>query len=57
LPDPDTELQINDRLLFAGRNHARRQMLWTLMDSHSLMGNISGKQLPRGALWRKLSKG
>ena len=57
LPDPDTELQINDRLLFAGRDHARRQMLWTLMDSHSLMGNISGKQLPRGALWRKLSKG
>ena len=56
LPDPDTELQINDRLLFAGRDHARRQITWTLMDSHSLMGNISGKQLPRGALWRWLSK-
>lgn len=56
LPGPDTELQINDRLLFAGRDHARRQMLWTMMDSHSLMGNISGKQLPRGALWRWLSK-
>jgi len=55
LPEPDTELQINDRLLFAGRDHARRQMLWTLMDSHSLLGNISGKQLPRGALWRWLS--
>jgi len=55
LPDPDTELQINDRLLFAGREHARRQMTWTLMDSHSLMGNITGKQLPRGALWRWLS--
>jgi len=56
LPGPDTELQINDRLLFAGRDHARRQMLWTMMDSHSLMGNISGKHLPRGALWRWLSK-
>jgi Trk K+ transport system NAD-binding subunit len=56
LPGPDTELQINDRLLFAGRNHARRQMLWTMMDSHSLLGNISGKQLPRGALWRWLSE-
>ncbi|NOR41583.1 MAG: potassium transporter TrkA [Gammaproteobacteria bacterium] len=55
LPDPDTELQIRDRLLFAGRDHARRQMLWTLMDSHSLLGNISGKHLPRGAVWRWLS--
>ena len=55
LPDADTELQISDRLLFAGRAHARRQMLWTLKDSHSLLGNISGRQLPRGALWRWLS--
>ena len=55
LPEPDTELQINDRLLFAGRDHARRQMLWTLHDTHSLMGNITGKHLPRGALWRWLS--
>ena len=56
LPETDTELQSNDRLLFAGRNHARRQMLWTIRDTHSLMGNISGKHLPRGALWRWLSK-
>jgi voltage-gated potassium channel len=56
LPDPDTELQLNDRLLFAGRNQARLYMLWTLMDTHALMGNITGKQLPRGALWRWLSK-
>jgi len=55
LPDPDTELQIHDRLLFAGRDHARRQMLWTMHDSHSLMGNASGKHLPRGVLWRWLS--
>jgi len=56
LPDADTELQIHDRLLFAGRDHAHRQMLWTLTDSHSLLRNISGKQLPRGALWRWLSE-
>ena len=56
LPDPDTRLQINDRLLFAGRDNARRQMHWTLLDAHSLMGNITGKHLPRGALWRWLSK-
>ena len=55
LPDGNTELQIHDRLLFAGRGLARRQMLWTLMDSHSLLVNASGKHLPRGALWRWLS--
>jgi len=56
LPDNNTELQIHDRLLFAGRDHARRQILWTLMDSHSLLVNASGKHLPRGALWRWLSE-
>jgi Trk K+ transport system NAD-binding subunit len=56
LPDGNTELQIHDRLLFAGRDIARRQMLWTLFDSHSLLVNISGKHLPRGAVWRWLSK-
>jgi len=56
LPGPDPELQINDRLLFAGRDNARRQMHWTLLDAHSLMGNITGKQLPRGVLWRWLSE-
>jgi voltage-gated potassium channel len=55
LPDDSTELQIHDRLLFAGRGHARRQMLWTLMDSHSLLVNATGKHLPRGALWRWMS--
>jgi Trk K+ transport system NAD-binding subunit len=55
LPENDTELQIHDRLLFAGRGQAQKQMLWTLMDSHSLMNNVSGKHLPRGGLWRRLS--
>lgn len=56
LPDSNTELQIHDRLLFSGRGEARRQMLWTLKDSHSLLVNASGKHLPRGALWRWMSK-
>ena len=56
LPDNDIELQIHDRLLFAGRDEAMRQMLWTLKDSHSLMGNATGKHLPRGGLWRWLSE-
>jgi len=57
LPDGKTELQIHDRLLFAGRDNARRNMAWTMLDSHSLFVNASGKHLPRGALWRWLSKG
>ena len=56
LPDSNTELQIHDRLLFAGRGEARRQMLWTLNDSHSLLANASGKHLPRGAFWQWMSK-
>lgn len=56
LPGLDTELQIHDRLLFAGRSKVRMQMLWTMKDSHALLGNVSGKHLPRGALWRWLSK-
>lgn len=56
LPGADTELQLNDRLLFAGRDNARRQMQWTLLDAHSLMGNVIGRHLPRGMLWRWLSE-
>lgn len=56
LPDGNTELQVNDRLLFAGRDQAHRVMTWTLMDTHALMGNITRKHLPRGAVWRWLSK-
>lgn len=56
LPGADTSLMENDRLLFAGRDYARRQMLWTLNDPHSLLGNVTGKQLPRGSLWRWLSE-
>ena len=56
LPGRDQQLLEGDRLLFAGRSQAHRQMTWTLMDSHSLMSNITGKHLPRGAVWRKLSK-
>ena len=56
LPEQNTELQIGDHLLFAGQHHARREMHWTLMDSHSLLTIVSGRQLPRGALWRWLSE-
>ena len=54
LPDADHELLEDDRLLFAGRGSARREMLWGLSDANSLLGYASNKQLPRGAIWRWL---
>lgn len=56
MPGPETELQINDRLLFAGRDRAHKQMLWTINDAHSLMGNVTGEHLPRGLIWRWISE-
>lgn len=56
LPGLDTELQVNDRLLFAGRDLAHKQMLWTLNDPHSLLGNVTGTHLPRGSIWRWISE-
>ena len=56
LPGADTELHEGDRLLFAGRDDARQQMSWTLQDTHALLTNITGKELPRGSLWRWLSE-
>jgi Trk K+ transport system NAD-binding subunit len=55
LPESDSELQAGDRLLFAGRGQAHREITWTLVDSHSLLRNITGRYLPRGAVWRWLS--
>jgi len=52
LPGEDFELLEGDRLLFAGRGSARREMLWGLGDTNSLLGFATNKHLPRGAIWR-----
>jgi hypothetical protein len=54
LPDPDQSLMDGDQLLFAGRNNARQDMLWALADPNSLISSASGRQLPRGWIWRWL---
>jgi Trk K+ transport system NAD-binding subunit len=54
LPEGELELIENDRLLFAGRGPARREMFWGLTDENALVGSITGRQLPRGAIWRWL---
>ncbi|NND44918.1 MAG: potassium channel protein [Xanthomonadales bacterium] len=52
LPESDHELQEGDRLLFAGRGSARREMLWALTDANALLGYATGQIIPRGAIWR-----
>jgi Trk K+ transport system NAD-binding subunit len=52
LPEADQALMDGDQLLFAGRNTARREMLWALADPNSLISSASGRQLPRGWIWR-----
>jgi Trk K+ transport system NAD-binding subunit len=54
LPESSYELLEGDRLLFAGRGVARREMMWGLMDVNSLLGFATNMQLPRGAIWRWL---
>jgi voltage-gated potassium channel len=52
LPESDHELQEGDRLLFAGRGSARREMMWALNDANALLGYATGQVIPRGAIWR-----
>jgi Trk K+ transport system NAD-binding subunit len=52
LPPAEHDLLEGDRLLFAGRGSARRKMLWALLDPNALLGYVTNKQLPRGAIWR-----
>ncbi len=52
MPDDQVELKQGDRLLFAGRSSARREIFWTLSDPNRLLSYSAGVNLPRGAIWR-----
>jgi len=56
LPEADQELLEGDSLLFAGRGTARREMLFTLKEPTALTSYATGKQQPRGAIMRRLTK-
>jgi Trk K+ transport system NAD-binding subunit len=55
LPGENHDVKEGDRLLFAGRRHARREMLRSLMDPCQLVSYASGRHMPRSAVWRWLS--
>jgi voltage-gated potassium channel len=56
LPSPDFELQELDSLLFAGREGARREMLFGLREPTALVSLASGRFQPRGTLMRRLAR-
>ncbi|MDX1556012.1 MAG: NAD-binding protein, partial [Xanthomonadales bacterium] len=52
LPGEDEVLLEGDHLLFAGRDVARREMLWSLSSPDALLAFATGHHLPSGALGR-----
>jgi hypothetical protein len=56
LPGPDFKLQLGDRLLFAGRDVAQREMLFALREPTVLVSVATGRPQPRGALMRHLAR-
>ncbi|HID50220.1 MAG TPA: potassium channel protein [Chromatiales bacterium] len=55
LPDDDTELQENDRLLFAGQMRAQGMMDWVRGNPNVLGYLLTGEEHPSGYLWRLFS--
>ncbi len=56
LPSPDFELKESDVLMFAGRESARREMLFGLREPTALVSLASGRFQPRGTLMRRLAR-
>jgi len=56
LPSPDFELKECDSLLFAGRESARREMLFGLREPTALVSLASGRFQPRGTIMRRLAR-
>jgi Trk K+ transport system NAD-binding subunit len=56
LPEPGQELLKGDRLLFAGRGAARREMVFSLTEPTALVSLATGRPQPRGAIMRRLAR-
>jgi voltage-gated potassium channel len=56
LPGNSHELHEGDSLLFAGREAARREMLFALREPTALVSLASGRFQPRGAIMRRLAR-
>lgn len=56
LPSDDHDILEGDRLLFAGRGPAQREVLWTLSSPDALLALATGQHLPRGSVGRWIQK-
>jgi voltage-gated potassium channel len=56
LPGHDEKLQEGDRLLFAGRDRAQHEMLFSLREPTALVSLATGRPQPRGAIMRGLAR-
>lgn len=56
LPTLDQPLRVGDRLLLCGRLGARDWMQWTLNNPDVLTYVVTGRELPRGLVWRWLRR-
>jgi voltage-gated potassium channel len=56
LPDGNTKIQKDDRLLFCGSVSARTRMEWTLQNENALSYILTGETGPQGWIWRRLRK-
>jgi Trk K+ transport system NAD-binding subunit len=56
LPEPNQELIEGDRLLFAGRGAARREMLFALREPTALVSLATGRHQPRGSIMRRIAR-
>ena len=56
LPEEETHLKLEDRILFCGRHLASRRMSWTLQNGHALSYVQTGEARPQGWIWRLLQR-
>ncbi len=56
LPGQKQDLLPGDRLLFAGRGGARREMIWNLTEPSVLIGFATGRPQARGTMMRWLAR-
>jgi Trk K+ transport system NAD-binding subunit len=56
LPDDQTRLKSGDRILWCGRERARRRMAWTLHSEHLLFHAVTGETRPEGAVMQWLAQ-
>ncbi len=52
LPSDEHDILEGDRLLFAGRDSAQREVLWTLLSPDALLAYATGQHLPSGSIGR-----